>query len=78
MRMLSDVEDGIHGITSMCISHDVHRVVFSASRVVPKGVFSNVFVFAFFIRLANLFFRRSLRDVYGTSKANDFLSFYQY
>jgi hypothetical protein len=49
-----------------CITWYIHRVVFS-----------KVFVFTFFIRLANLFFRRSLRDVYGTSKTNNLLSFHQ-
>jgi hypothetical protein len=34
-------------------------------------VFSKVFVFTFFMRLAHLFYRRNLQDVYGTSKTNN-------
>jgi hypothetical protein len=39
------------------------------------AVFSKVFVFTFFIRLANLFYRRNLRDVYWTSMTNNLMSY---
>ena len=38
-------------------------------------VFSKVFVFTFFIRLANLFYRRNLRHEYWTSKTNNLMSY---
>jgi hypothetical protein len=40
------------------------------------ALFSKVFVFTFLIRLANLLYRRNLRDENWTSKTNNLMSYY--